>query len=213
MKIHRLLEVRRGTVFWALETAMCHPETKTIPSGDTGPLAGGLNRWTPLLLTARSRRRQLSLYILKMCLFSITLHFFSGRNVRSDVFFKLCCEKPVLKYAVGDLLMHNILYEDRYKCFTWEHKLGLSCWCMLLVLTGLFQLYSSHMKCPRHDWGYIILEGKMTCCRMSFFTPSNEKHTRTRTIKVLIWQSWMSSLTCGTAWRTTVLSIGKCHSN
>lgn len=37
---HHLLEVSRDTIFWALETTVHHPETKTILSGDTGPLAG-----------------------------------------------------------------------------------------------------------------------------------------------------------------------------
>lgn len=82
--------------------------------------------------------------------------------------------------------MCNILLKDRYKCFTWEHKLGLSCWCMLLVLTGLFQHYSSHMKCSCYDWSHIILKGKMMCCWMSFFTSSNEEHTYTHTYHKII---------------------------
>lgn len=34
MRINHLLPVRRDTIFWALETKMSHPETKTIPSGN-----------------------------------------------------------------------------------------------------------------------------------------------------------------------------------
>lgn len=215
MKIH-LLEVGGDIVFWALETTLCHPETKTIPGGDVGPLAAELNRWTLRLLTEESRETAESPHFKNSSIFYYPA-LFRGHVVHSEDPSQLCFEEPLLKYAAGDLLMHNILHEDRYKCFTWEHKLGLSCWCMLLVLTGLFQLYSSHVKCPCHDWSHIIPKGKMTCGWMSFFTPSNEKrtltHTHAHTIKVLMWQSWMSSLTFAAARTTTVLSIGKCHFN
>lgn len=43
---------------------------------------------------------------------------FSGRAVYSDNFLNYVLKSLFQKHAVEDLLMHNILYKDRYKCFT-----------------------------------------------------------------------------------------------
>lgn len=73
----------------------------------------------------------------------------------------------------------TVFYTRTDMWFRWAHKLALSCWCMLLVLTGLFRFYSLYMTCPWSDWGYIILKGKMThLLDVTFSTLECKTHTQ-----------------------------------